>query len=112
MARPASGYLLNMAFDPAYRLLMSAVLPPEPPRPWFPQRCAGACADDFALATASLRESLPTVADAFSTVDVITGMSLNHKKWHWVQFGNLTIPQLSEWVGTHVPVFLQIQMEG
>ena len=58
----ASGHLFTMAFDPVYRWLASAVLPPEPHKPWFLQRCAGARADDFALATASLRESLQTVA--------------------------------------------------
>ena len=48
--------------------------PPEPHRPRFLQRCACANADDFALATASLRESLPTVATAFSTIDAVTGI--------------------------------------
>ena len=107
---PASGYLFTMAFDSVYRWLLSAVLPPEPHRPWFLQRCACAYADDFALAKASLRESLPMVADAFTTIDTVTGMS-NHKKCHWVQFGNLAIPQRSEWVGTHVPVFRQMQIK-
>ena len=54
---PASGYLCTVAFEPVSGWLMSAVLPPEPQRPWFLQRCACAYADDFALATASLRES-------------------------------------------------------
>ena len=48
--------------------------PPERHRPWFLQRCACANADDFALATASLRESLPTVARAFSAIDAVTGI--------------------------------------
>ena len=77
----ASGYLFNMAFDPVYRWLMSTVLPPEPQRPWFLQRCACAYADDFALSTASLRESLPVVADVFTMIYDVTGMSLNHKTW-------------------------------
>ena len=85
----ASGYLFTLAFDPDYRWLMPAVLPPEPHRPWFLQRCACAYVDDFALATASLRESLPTIADACSTIDTVTGMSLNHKKCHWIQYRNL-----------------------
>ena len=53
---------------------MSVVFPPEPHRPRFLQRCACANADDFALATASLRESLPTVATAFSTIDAVTNI--------------------------------------
>ena len=95
---PASGHLFTMAFDPVYRWLMTVVLPPEPHRPWSLQRCACAYADDFALATASLRESHPTVAKAFLTMDAVTGMFLNHKKCHCIQCGNLDIPQLSEWV--------------
>ena len=67
--RPASGYLFTLAFDPFYRWFMSPVLPPELHRPWFLRRCACAYADDFALATASLRESLPTIADASSTIE-------------------------------------------
>ena len=54
---------------------MSSLPPPEPCRPWFLQRYACAYADDFALATASLRESLPKIQDALSTVDSFTGMS-------------------------------------
>ena len=108
---PASGYLFTMAFDPVYSWLMSAVLPPEPHRPWFLHRCACAYADDFALAAASLGESLPTVADAFTTIETVTSRSLNHKKCHWIQYGNLAIPQFSEWVGTLVPVFRQMQIK-
>ena len=40
------------------------VLPPEPHRPWFLQRTACAYADNFALATTSMRENLSTVAGA------------------------------------------------
>ena len=71
-----------MAFGPVYRWLMAAVLLPEPHRPWFLQRRACAYADDFALATDSLRESLPLVAETFTTIDLVTGMSLNDKKCH------------------------------
>ena len=42
-----------------------------------PAKIACACANDFALGTASSRESLPTVASAFTTTDTVTGMSLN-----------------------------------
>ena len=70
------GYLFTMAFDSVYRWLISAVLPPEP----FLQRSACACADDFAPATASLRESFPIVADAFAVIALVTGMSLNYQK--------------------------------
>ena len=76
---PARGYLFTMAVGPVCRWLISAILPPEPHRPWFLQRCACADADEFALTTASLRESLPIVANAFTTIDTFTGMSLNHK---------------------------------
>ena len=64
-----------MALDPVHRWLMSAVLPPEPYQPWFFQRCACAYADDFALATASLGESLPTVTEAFLNIDAVTGIT-------------------------------------
>ena len=63
---PASGYLFTMA------------LPPESHRPWFLQRSACACADDFALATACLRESWPKVAGAFATRAQVTGNSFNY----------------------------------
>ena len=108
---PASGHLFTMVFDLFSRRLMSTVLPPELHRPWILQGCASAYADDFALATAYLRESLPIVANAFATIDIVTGMSLNHRKCHWIHCGNLAIPQLSEWVGTHVPVFRQMQIK-
>ena len=72
---PASGYLFTMAFDPVFRWLLSSVFPPESCRPWFLQRCACAYADDSALATNSLRESLPIVAGPFATIDRVTGMS-------------------------------------
>ena len=36
-------------------------------------------------------------------------MSLNHRECHWIQCGNMTSWQLAEWVGTHVPVFRQMQ---
>ena len=35
----------------------------------------------------------------------------NHQKCHWIQYGHLTIPQHSEWVGTHVPVLRQMQIK-
>ena len=76
---PASGYLFTVAFDPVLRWLMTEVLPPEPHPPWFLQRTACAYADDFALATASMRETLPTVAGAFARIDQVTGVSLNHR---------------------------------
>ena len=38
--------------------------------------------NDFALATDSLRECLPLVAEAFTTIDLGTGMSPNNKKCH------------------------------
>ena len=98
-----------MAFDPVYRWLMSVVLPPEPHRPWFLRRCACACADDFALATASLRESPSDRGKRL--LDTVTGMFLNHKKCHWIQHRNLALPKLSEWVGTQVPVFRQMQFK-
>ena len=90
---------------------MSTVLPHELQRPWNLQGCACAYADDFALATASLRESLPIVANAFATIDIVTGMSLSRRKCHWIHCGNLAIPQLSEWVGTHVTVYRQMQIK-
>ena len=64
--------------------------------------CVTACAyaDDFALAKASLLESLPTIADACTTIDTVTGMFLNHKTCHWIQCENVAVPLLSEWVGT------------
>ena len=37
--------------------------------------------------------------------------SPNHQKCHWIQYGNLTIPQHSEWVGTHVRVLRQMQIK-
>ena len=58
---PASGHLFTMAFEPVFRWHMTDVLPPEPHRPWFLQRKACAYADDFVLATASLREYLPAL---------------------------------------------------
>ena len=67
---PPSRYMFTIACDPVYRCLMSAALPPEPHRPWFLQRCACAYADDFALATASLRGALSTAAFAFETIDL------------------------------------------
>ena len=76
---PPSRNLFTTACDPVYRCLMSAALPPEPHRPLFLQRCACAYADDFALATAFVRDALSTVAFAFETIDTVTGMSLNHK---------------------------------
>ena len=106
----ASGNLFTMAFDPFYRWSMSTVQPPEPQRPWFLRRCACAHADDFALSTASLRESLPVVADASTMIDDVTGMSLDHKKSNWIQYGNLAIPQLSRWVGIHVSCFPAVQI--
>ena len=55
---PSKRLLVYHAFDPVFRWLMSAVLPPEPHQPGFLERCACTYADDFALATASLRVSL------------------------------------------------------
>ena len=95
---PASGYLFTMA------------LPPESHRPWFLQRSACACADDFALATACLRESWPKVAGAFATRAQVTGNSFNYWTCHRILYGTLTSHQLSEWVDTRVPVFRQIQI--
>ena len=89
---------------------MSTVLPPEPHRPWFLQRCACACAGDFALATSSLREALPDMARAFEVDDAVTGQSLHHKKCSWSQYENVPIPHLSHWVGTHVSAFRHLQI--
>ena len=69
--------------DLVFRWLMTNVLPPEPHRPQSLQRTACACSDDIAFAIGSLRESLPIVADAFTCVDHVTGMSLNYRKCHW-----------------------------
>ena len=38
-------------------------------------------------------------------------MSLKHKKCHLIQYGNLAIPQLLASVGSHVPVFRQLQIK-
>ena len=38
-------------------------------------------------------------------------MSLNYQKCYWIQQGNLTSLQLSEWVGAHVPVLRQMQIK-
>ena len=102
---PPSRHLFTMACDPVYRWLMSAALPLDRHRPWFLQRCACAYAEDFALATASVRDALSTVAFAFETINTVTGMSLNHKMCNWIQYGNVTTPQLSDWVGTNFPAF-------
>ena len=75
----AGGCLFTMAFGSVHRWFMSTVLPPEPHRPWFLQRCACACAGDFALATSSLREALPDMARAFEVDDAVTGQCLHHK---------------------------------
>ena len=66
---PVSGFLFAVAVAPVCRWLMSAVLPPDPHQPCFLRRCACAHADDFTLATASLRDFLPSVADAFTKID-------------------------------------------
>ena len=84
---------------------MTSVLPPEPHNPWFLQRTTCAYADDFALAASSLRETLPLVAEAFVTIDRVTGRGLNYRKCHWIQYGNMTCPQIPNWVGTHVLIF-------
>ena len=70
---PASGYLFTVASDPVFRRLMT-----EPHRRWYLQRTECAYAHDVALANASLRETLPSVAGAFATIDLVTGMSLTH----------------------------------
>ena len=106
----ASGYLFTMAFHPVFRWLLSSAIRPERCRLSFLQRCACACADDFALAAASLRESLPILAGAFAIIDHVTGMSHNYHKCHWIQYGNLTSSQLAERVGTHVPDFQHMQI--
>ena len=51
------------------------------------------------------------VVVAFETIDTVTGMSLTHKKCTWIH-GNVTIPQLSDWVGSHVPAFRQTQISN
>ena len=71
-----SGFLFAMAVDSVYRWLMSVVLPLEPHQPCFLQRCACAYADDFTIATASLRDSLPSVADAFTKIHAVTGVNV------------------------------------
>ena len=86
----ASGYLFTMAFDP---VSPPAVLPLEPQRPWFLQRCACAYAHDFALATASLRKSLPT---AFATIDIVTGTPLTAKS----EIGSST----GTWLSCNFPI--------
>ena len=107
---PASGYLWTKSFDSVFRWLLSCAFPPEPCRPWFLEQCACAYADDFALATASLREALPIVATAFATIDQVTGMSLDYQKSHWIHYGNMTGTQFVEWVGTHFPDFQPVQI--
>ena len=52
-----------------------------------------------------------TGRDAFTIIDGVIHMSLNHKKRLWIHYGNLAIPRLSEWVGAHVPVFRQTQIK-
>ena len=44
-------------------------------------------------------------------LNTVTGMSLDHKKCHWIQYSNLSISKLSEWVSTHVPVFWHMQIK-
>ena len=106
----ASGYLFSMVLDTVFRWLLASAIPPESCRPWFLQRCACTYADDYALATASLREAIPRVSTAFATIDRVVGMALDNKKCHWIQDGNLSFHQLAEWVGTYVPDFWPMQI--
>ena len=100
---PASGFLFTMAFVPVYRWLRSAALPPELHRPWFVQRCACAYADDVALAP--IRPLCVSPSRQWQMLSRLFILSQvwpsNTKKCHWTQYRNLSIPQLSEWVGTH-----------
>ena len=109
---PASGYLFTMSFDPVFRWLITYVLPPEAHRPCFQHRTAFAHADDLALANAYLRESLPIVAGAFATIDQVTGVRLNYRECHWIQYGNMSSRQLAAWISAHVPVFQQMQINN
>ena len=80
---PAGCYLFTMAFDPLFRWLMTDVLPREPHRPWFLQQTACGYADYFALAPASLRETLPTVAGAFATIDQVCRCTEIRPRPYW-----------------------------
>ena len=61
-----------------------------------------ACAydDDIAVSAPSLRVLIPAVAPAFYTIELITGMNLNHQKCYWVQYGSHTCDSLREWIVT------------
>ena len=54
---------------------------------WKNHILAGAYTDDLAVAACSFRDLLPHIEVACTRIDEVTGMSLNHHKCGWVQYG-------------------------
>ena len=108
---PASSFLFSMAFDPIFHWLQDAVI--------FPRNLAGldllqpaqcAYADDLAVAASSFRGLMTALALAFQTVDQIGGLSLNHRKCCWVQYGSERRESLLIWFSENCEDFREMQV--
>ena len=63
------------------------ILPCDGSSPEFFQPSTCAYTDDLAVAACSFRDLLPHIEVACTRIDEVTGMSLNHHKCGWVQYG-------------------------
>ena len=52
--------------------------------PRFPSETAVGCADDYALAARTFKDSLSATAGACERIDEVTGMNLDYRKFHRV----------------------------
>ena len=92
-----------------FRWLQDSTILRNPATPDFLQPpCANA--DDFAVAASSFRSLMTALSPTFEVMDCDAGLSLNHRKCCWVQYGNDSCQELLEWVLKNCPEFREMKI--
>ena len=108
---PASGFLFATAFDPIFRWLQESIVPRNVDNLELLQPAQCAYADDLAIAYSSFRDLMVVLAPAFRSIDCITGLNLNFRKWCWVQCGNDELASLRTWISENCEETREMQID-
>ena len=77
---------------------------------FFNQPSPCAYADDFAVAASSFRLLMTALSPAFVVVDRVAGLTLDHRKCCWVQYGSDSCHELLNWVVTNCEEFRETKI--
>ena len=94
----------------SFRWLHDSVTPTDTAAPDFLRTAPCANADDFAVAASSFRSLMTDLSPTFEVMDCDAGLSLNHRKCCWVQYGNDSCRELLEWVLTNCPELREMKI--